>query len=149
MPTIAILGTLDTKGMEIGFLKERIRLHGCQTLVVDLGTLGTPIGTADVTREAVAEAAGETIEGLAKTGDRGRAVSAMARGVVKIVSDLYHDGRIQGVIGIGGSAGTAMATAAMRTLPLGPPKVMRSEEHTSELQSRENLVCRLLLEKKK
>ncbi len=126
MPTVAVLGTLDTKGTEVRFLAEQIKIRGCDALVVDLGVLGPPTMDADVSRRTVADAAGERIEALAEAGDRGQAVSAMTRGVEKIVSELHAQGRIQGVIGIGGSAGTTMATAAMRTLPLGVPKVMIS-----------------------
>ena len=126
MSTIAVLGTLDTKGVEVQFLAEQIQAHGCSTLVVDLGVLKPPAMEPDVSRQIVARAAGEQIEALAEAGDRGRAVSAMTRGVEKIVPELYAQGRIQGVSGIGGSAGTTMATAAMRALPLGVPKVMLS-----------------------
>ncbi len=126
MPTIAVLGTLDTKGVEVRFLKEQIQAHGCGTLVVDLGVQGPPSIEPDVTRHMVARAAGEEIEVLAKSGDRGRAVSVMTRGVEKIIPDLYAQGRMQALIGLGGSAGTTMATAAMRALPLGVPKVMIS-----------------------
>ena len=124
MPTILVIGTLDTKGVESEFLAERVRANGCETLVVDLGILRAPAFEPDVTRDVVAEAAGERIEALA--GDRGRAVGVMARGIEKIVPDLYARGQIDAVVGLGGSAGTAMATAAMRALPLGVPKVMVS-----------------------
>ncbi len=126
MPTIAVLGSLDTKGMEVGFLAEQIRACGCDTLVVDLGVLRPPAIEPDVTRQTVAGAAGEQIEVLAESGDRGRAVAAMTRGVERILPDLHKRGRVHAVIGIGGSAGTTMATAAMRALPMGMPKVMIS-----------------------
>ena len=126
MPTIAVLGTLDTKGTEIGFLAEQIRARGCGTLVVDMGVLGSPAIDPDVTRQTVAGAAGERIEALAESGDRGRAVAAMTRGVERILPELHVQGRFHGVIGVGGSAGTTMATAGMRALPVGVPKVMVS-----------------------
>ena len=126
MPTIAVLGTLDTKGVEIGFLAERIRRSGCATLVVDLGVLGPPAFTPDIPRETVASAAGGDVRALASAGDRGQAVAAMALGIGEVIRDLHGQGRIQAVVGMGGSAGTTMATAAMRTLPLGVPKVMVS-----------------------
>jgi len=126
MRTVGILGTLDTKGVEVAFLKERIHAHGCGALVVDLGVLGRPAIEPDITRQAVAQKAGEDIAVLARSGDRGRAVSVMTRGVEKIIPELYAQGRLQGLIGIGGSAGTTMGTAAMRALPLGVPKVMVS-----------------------
>jgi uncharacterized protein (UPF0261 family) len=126
MPTIAVLGTLDTKGVEIAFLAEQIRAHGCDVLLVDLGVLGSPAVEPDVSREAVAAAAGAQIDALASGGDRGQAVAAMTDGIAKVVPELHAEGRIQGVIGIGGTAGTTMATAAMRALPMGIPKVMIS-----------------------
>ena len=126
MPTIAVLGTLDTKGVEIGFLAEQIRRCGCATLVVDLGVLGPPAFTPDIPRETVASAAGGDLRALASAGDRGQAVAAMALGIGEVIRDLHGQGRIQAVVGMGGSAGTTMATAAMRTLPLGVPKVMVS-----------------------
>lgn len=126
MPTIAVLGTLDTKGTEVGFLAEQIRARGCDTLVIDLGILGPPTTNPDVTRQTVASAAGERIEALAESQDRGRAVAAMTRGVETLLPELHAQGRFKGVIGIGGSAGTTMATAGMRSLPVGVPKVMVS-----------------------
>lgn len=126
MATIAVLGTLDTKGVEARFLTEQIQVRGCSTLVVDLGIHESSVIQPDVSRQTVAAAAGERSEDLASAADRGRAVAAMTRGVEQIVAELHREGRIQGVVGIGGSAGTTMATAAMRALPMGVPKVMVS-----------------------
>jgi len=126
MATVAVLGTLDTKGTEIGFLAEQVRRNGCEALVIDLGILEPPTFEPDVSREAVAAMAGESARSLAKDGDRGQAVDAMTRGIERLVPKLYGAGRIQAVVGMGGSAGTTMATAAMRALPMGLPKVMVS-----------------------
>ena len=126
MPTIAVLGTLDTKGAEVGFLAEQIRACGCDTLVVDMGVLGPPAIEPDLSRQTVVGTVGERIEALAAGGDRGRAVAAMTRGVERILPELHAQGRFDGVIGIGGSAGTTMATAGMRALPMGVPKLMVS-----------------------
>ena len=126
MPTVAVLGTLDTKGEEVGFLAEQIRVGGCDTLIIDLGILAPPAIEPDIGRHAVAIAGGERIESLAKSGDRGQAIAAMTRGVERIVPDLFERGRVHAAIGLGGSAGTTMATAAMRALPMGVPKVMIS-----------------------
>ncbi len=126
MTMIAVLGTLDTKGTEVRFLAEQIRARGCDAFVVDIGVLGPPLMEPDVSRQAVARAAGERVESLAEAGDRGHAVAAMTRGVARVVTGLYARSRIQAVIGIGGSAGTTMATAAMRGLRIGVPKVMVS-----------------------
>ncbi len=126
MPTIAVVGTLDTKGAELRFLADRIRANGCEPLLIDLGVLGVPETAPGVTREAVAQAAGESVEDLAEAGDRGRAVDAMTRGIERLVPALHAEGRIDAIVGMGGSAGTTMATAAMRALPMGIPKVMVS-----------------------
>ena len=126
MLTVAVIGTLDTKGTEVAFLAEQIRARGCDTLVIDTGIFEAPAIEPDITRDTVARAAGERTEALAGSGDRGRAVAAMTRGVEKIVPGLYEEGRIHAAIGIGGSAGTTVATAAMRALPMGVPKVMIS-----------------------
>ena len=126
MLTVAVIGTLDTKGTEVAFLAEQIRARGCDTLMIDTGIFEPPEIEPDIARDTVARAAGERTEALAGSGDRGRAVAAMTRGVEKIVPGLYEEGRIHAAIGIGGSAGTTVATAAMRALPMGVPKVMIS-----------------------
>lgn len=126
MRTVAVIGTLDTKGTEVAFLAEQIRARGCATLVIDAGVFEPPAIEPDIARHTVAGAAGERTEVLAEGGDRGQAVAAMTRGVERIVPELYGQGRIHAAIGIGGSAGTTIATAAMRALPMGVPKVMIS-----------------------
>src|SRR5437879_6355155 len=126
MPTIAIVGTLDTKGPEHAFVAEQIQLRGHQTLVIDVGTLGEPGLRPDVTRAEVAAAAGTDIATLAAKCDRGEAVAAMAEGAAAIASRLAATGRIHGIISLGGGGGTAIGTAAMRALPLGFPKLMVS-----------------------
>ena len=123
---VAILGALDTKGVEIQFLQRQIENRGHQTLVVDLGILREPPFEPDVSREQVAQSAGEDVRELAAGGDRGRAVEVMAQGAANIAQQLYADGAFDALIGMGGTAGTAMVTAAMRVLPLGIPKVMIS-----------------------
>ena len=126
MPTIAVLGTLDTKGVEVEFLAEQIRSRGCDSLIIDLGVLGAPAIKPGVPRETVAARADADIAELAAAGDRGEAVSAMTRGIERLLPELYADGRLQGVIAIGGTAGSTMASAAMRALPFGVPKLLVS-----------------------
>src|SRR5882762_7513181 len=120
MPTIAILGTLDTKGAEHAFVAEQIRARGHQTLVIDVGSLGKPGMRPDVSRAEVAKAAEVDAHALAAKRDRGEAVAAMAKGAAVMLARLAAAGRIQGVISLGGGGGTA----AMRALPIGFPKVM-------------------------
>ncbi|MBW3622005.1 MAG: Tm-1-like ATP-binding domain-containing protein [Armatimonadetes bacterium] len=125
-PTVAVVGTLDTKGQEFAFLCEVIREQGCTPLLLDCGVMGEPFLTPDLPREEIARAAGEVAADLRSRGDRGAAVEAMARGAAQIVRQLYEDGKIQGIVSLGGSAGTTIGTAAMRALPFGVPKLMVS-----------------------
>ncbi len=124
--TIALLGSLDTKGEEYAFVKSCIEDAGFHTLVIDTGVLGPPAFPPDITREEVAAAAGVRVEELAARKDRGEAVAAMARGVETLIPRFYAEGRFQGIIALGGGGGTSVACAAMRTLPIGVPKVMVS-----------------------
>ncbi|MDR3404422.1 MAG: Tm-1-like ATP-binding domain-containing protein [Chthoniobacter sp.] len=126
MPTIALLGTMDTKGVEHGFVAELIRARGHRTLVIDLGTEGPPQLTPDITREEVAALAGFDLTALVARHDRGEAVAAMSKAAPIILSKLHAEGRIDGVISLGGGGGTAIATAGMRALPIGFPKLMVS-----------------------
>lgn len=126
MPTVVLVGTLDTKGQEYGFLRDRLREYGVGTVVVDAGILAEPKMEADITREEVARAAGADVEELAEAGDRGAAVAAMARGAGEIVKRLHSEGRLDAVVGLGGSGGTSLVTHAMRELPVGVGKLMVS-----------------------
>lgn len=122
---VVLIGTLDTKGEEIGFVRDGLGKK-TTTLVVDAGALGTPKLQADIPREAVFEAAGTTLQAIQERNDRGEAVAAATAGVQRIVLDLHRQGKVDGVLGLGGSAGTTIATAAMRALPFGLPKLMVS-----------------------
>jgi len=126
MATIAVLGTLDTKGREHAFVADRIRVRGHAPLLIDVGTGNAPAVTPDIPRSAVAAAAGIDLAALMARGDRGECVSAMARAAPRLLEKLAAEGRIQGVIALGGGGGTAIATAAMRALPIGFPKLMVS-----------------------
>jgi uncharacterized protein (UPF0261 family) len=123
---VYLIGTLDTKGQEAAFVRDELRALGLAVAVVDAGCLGEPTIAADVTREAVFEAAGTTLDAIRATSDRGLAVTTAAQGVATLITRLYAEGKVEGVIGLGGSAGTTIATAAMRGLPIGVPKVMAS-----------------------
>src|ERR1044071_4480368 len=126
MPTIAILGTMDTKGDEHAYVADLIRQRGHKILVIDVGTLGDPKLQPNVTREEVAAAANVDLQALVAKQDRGEAVAAMSRGAPIVLAKLAAEKRIDGVISLGGGGGTAIATAAMRALPIGFPKVMVS-----------------------
>ena len=126
MPVVLLIGTLDTKGQEYAYVRDRIRAAGHDTLVMDLGILGEPAFTPDIPAAEVARAGGGDLDALRARGDRGAAVEVMQRGACALVPTLFADGRFDGVLGLGGGGGTAMIAAAMRTLPVGVPKLMVS-----------------------
>src|SRR6187455_242986 len=131
---VVLVGTLDTKGIEIGYVREKLRAAGLKTLVVDAGVLGPPAFAPDVSREAVFSAAGANAEAVKAAGDRGKAVSLAAEGVARVVVELHQQGKLSGVLSLGGSAGTTIGTSAMRALPLGVPKLMVSTLASGQVQ---------------
>lgn len=125
MPVI-LVGTLDTKGREIGFVRDRLKALGVDSLILDAGVLGEPTVMADIPREEVFQAAGTTLAAVRERQDRGEGVNLAAKGVTRLVLDLHAAGQVSGVLGVGGSAGTTIGTSAMRALPFGIPKLMVS-----------------------
>ena len=117
--TVLLLGTLDTKGEELAYLRDRLRLHGVRALLADAGTGGPAQVEADL--DVAAETGVEV-----PRGDRGAAVGAMAGAAATLARRLHDEGRIHGVLAAGGSGNTAIATAAMQALPVGVPKLMVS-----------------------
>lgn len=124
MATVALLGTLDTKGVEYGYLRDRIAATGCRVIVIDAGIMGEPAIEPDVTRAEVAAAAGEDLAALIAGGDRGAAVAAMGRGAGAILARMSSD--VHGAVGMGGSGGSSLAGVAFRDLPIGFPKLIVS-----------------------
>jgi uncharacterized protein (UPF0261 family) len=132
--SIVIIGTLDTKGEEIGFAHDVIHAQAIPVHVIDTGVMGEPAFEPDTTNEAVAEAAGATLQELREEADRGEAMEAMGEGAASIVTQLHDEGDLDGVIGLGGSGNTSIATTAMRALPYGVPKVMVSTMASGDTQ---------------
>jgi uncharacterized protein (UPF0261 family) len=124
--TVVLVGALDTKGEEFAYAKELIEKEGLKTLVVDFGVMGEPNFQPDISRAEVARAGGGDLGHLAGGSHKDEAMRVMAAGVQNIVRKLYDDGKLDGILGMGGSGGTSIATAAMRTLPVGVPKLMVS-----------------------
>ncbi len=123
--TVALVSTLDTKGPEVAYLRDRCQDLGLETLVIDSGILGGPLGIEpDFSQEVVAKAAGSTIEAVRQAGSRGAAVHEMMKGVRKIVLDLYAEGRLYGVACLGGAEGALLGAHAMQALPVGVPKLL-------------------------
>jgi uncharacterized protein (UPF0261 family) len=125
MPVV-VIATLDTKGEEAGFVRDQLRSVGIETIVIDAGSQGPPTIPFDVSRADVFAAAGTTADAVQVAGDRGNAVTLAATGVTKVVTRLHSEGKVDGVLGLGGSAGTTIGTAAMRALPYGVPKLVVS-----------------------
>ncbi|WP_435348782.1 Tm-1-like ATP-binding domain-containing protein [Haloarchaeobius sp. HRN-SO-5] len=123
---VVLVGTLDTKGEEFAFARDVIESQGIDVHVVDTGVMGDPEFEPDTSAAEVAEAGGTTLAALRDSGDRGEAMEAMGAGAAAIATRMYEDGRLDGVLGLGGSGNTSIATTAMRALPVGVPKLMVS-----------------------
>jgi uncharacterized protein (UPF0261 family) len=122
--TIAIMATLDTKGEEVKYLKERIERRGKKAFIIDMGLRGVPATIAtDVTRDMLAEASGSVMAVVEKK-VRGEAIEIMVKGIAKVLRDLYEQGKFQGILAIGGLDGALLASAGLRALPLGVPKFL-------------------------
>ncbi|MED5286074.1 MAG: Tm-1-like ATP-binding domain-containing protein [Planctomycetota bacterium] len=124
--SIYLIATLDTKGVEAGWIRERLMRQGHRVTLVDVGSSGDPQVDPDIDRAMVFEAAGTSWSVVRSDQDRGEAVAAAARGVAQLIRQHADQGLVEGVLSIGGSAGTSIGTSAMRALPLGIPKVMVS-----------------------
>jgi len=123
---IVVVGALDTKGVEFQFVRSLIRENGFDTIVVDFGVMGDPSFAPDMTADEVARAGGSTLAELRAKADKTFAMRTMSVGLTKVVADLHAAGRLGGILGMGGGGGTFIATAAMRGLPTGIPKLMVS-----------------------
>ncbi|MFI0447696.1 Tm-1-like ATP-binding domain-containing protein [Actinomadura sp. 6N118] len=135
MPFVVLIGTLDTKGLEYEWLRERLNGLGMEVVLVDTGVLDPPWVQPDVSRDEVARAAGTSLAALRAQGDRGVAVTAMARGAAAVVARLHREGRVHGVLSVGGSGNSAISTNAMRALPVGVPKLMVSSMTSGDVST--------------
>jgi uncharacterized protein (UPF0261 family) len=123
---IVIAAALDTKGQEFQFLKELIEEQGVYTLTVDFGILGEPYYAPEISREEVVKAGGGDLKALQAGDHKDEAMKVVSKGLAVIVRRLYDEGKLDGIISMGGSGGTSIAAAAMRTLPVGVPKIIVS-----------------------
>ena len=117
---------MDTKGREFAFLKKSIENEGLDTLVIDFGVMGEPVFAPDITRQEVAKAGGGDLAILASGEHKDEAMRIMAAGLAVVVRQLFDEGKLDGIIGMGGGGATSLSTKAMRALPVGVPKVMVS-----------------------
>ena len=123
---VILIGTLDTKGAELVFVRDLLHRADLKTLVIDAGVVNPPLFPPDIPRDEVYAAAGTTLLAVQQAADRGKAIEAAAAGVARLVPELHAQGKVDGVLSLGGSAGTTIGTAAMRALPFGVPKLMVS-----------------------
>jgi uncharacterized protein (UPF0261 family) len=122
---VLLIGTLDTKGPEVAYVRDKLNALGVATLVLDAGILGEPVDiTPDIPREYVARAGASTMDWLRNAGSRSAAIAEMTKGAKQVALDLASQGKLQGVIGMGGVEGAALGAAVMRALPLGIPKIL-------------------------
>ena len=126
MPTVVLVGTLDTKGTEYAYLRDLLQQAGCDVVLIDAGIRESTAVVPDIDNETVAAAGGAALADLVSANDRGAAVTAMAAGAATIVRELHAEGLLDGILGLGGSGGTTIATGAMRALPVGLPNLMVS-----------------------
>jgi len=128
MRTIVLVATLDTKGVEIGYIRGKIKARGCEVILIDAGLMGEPQVKADISREEVAHAGGLSLEELQqraqKSSDRMQNIQVMIEGAGRKVQELYREGKLDAILCIGGSMGMAIGAGAMKALPLGIPKLM-------------------------
>jgi uncharacterized protein (UPF0261 family) len=138
-PSVVLLGTLDTKGPEHAYVRDRLQDAGVDVILVDVGVLGMPTVEPDVAAPVVARAAGTTIEELRaagmEAGHRAVALEAMARGASALVDEMRQQGRCDGVMGLGGSGGSAIVSAVLRSLPIGVPKLLVSTMTSGDVRS--------------
>ena len=125
--TVVLIGTLDTKGPEIAYLRDRLQSHGLSTIVIDSGILGEPLDIVpDIAHEQSATYAGSDLESIRKAGSRGKAVEMMQASLSNLVLELYQNGQVDASVSMGGAEGAVMGASAMMVLPVGIPKVLVS-----------------------
>ncbi len=126
MKTILIVSTIDTKGTETSYLRDRIKELGSLPVVLDISMRPSRRAGADIPPDKVARAAGSTMEEILASAERAKNTAIMTRGAAVTALNMWKEGRLDGIIGIGGSTGSLMATDVMRALPFGVPKLMVS-----------------------
>ncbi len=123
---LLIIATLDTKGREAAYVRDSVQQRGIEPILMDVGTLGKPLTSPDISCEEVVRAAGYEPNDLRARNDRSVSIKAVQEGGAILAKRLYEEGRLQGLFGLGGGTGTAIVTSIMRTLPFGIPKLVLS-----------------------
>jgi uncharacterized protein (UPF0261 family) len=121
---IVVICTLDTKGEPILFLKDRIVHQGHKAIIVDLSMGGVPLFEADITPREIAQAGGKNIEHVIASKDRSMVTEVMEAGAIKKIGELYSDGKVDGMIAVGGASMALMGAHIMEGFPFGLPKII-------------------------
>ena len=145
LPSILIIGTADTKADELLFMKRCIEQEGARGLIMDVGVLGVPAFAPDFSNRDVAAAAHTRIDVIAALGDENLAMTKMAEGAVAVTLRLYTEGRVDGLLALGGSMGTDLALDVTASLPLGMPKLIVSTVANSHLIPPDRLAPDLMM----
>src|SRR5699024_10387333 len=130
---ILLIGTFDTKQEEFSFVKGIISSNGGEVVLMNIGILGDPTIAVDISAEKVAKAGESTLQELRDEKDREHALDVMTTGAKKLTLEGYQNERFGAILSLGGGSGTAMATAAMRELPIGVPKLMVSSVASGDI----------------
>jgi uncharacterized protein (UPF0261 family) len=144
-PVILLVGTADTKSDELAFLRERVQALGAQVLLMDVGVLAAGHVSVDITHTEVAQAAGTTLQAVMDSGDENTAMQAMTQGAALTAARLHAEGRIHGLLALGGTMGTDLAFDVAAALPLGVPKVVVSTVAYSHLIPPERITPDLIM----
>ncbi|MFM7334041.1 MAG: Tm-1-like ATP-binding domain-containing protein, partial [Tabrizicola sp.] len=139
--TILVIGTFDTKADELAYLIGRITAQCGKVLAMDVSILGEAKTLVDVTKHQVAAAAGTTIDALTALGEEGEAFAQMSAGAAILTRKLHAEGRVHGMIALGGTMGTDLALDCAQALPLGVPKYIVSTVAGSPLIAAERMAA--------
>jgi uncharacterized protein (UPF0261 family) len=124
--TVLIVSTLDTKGSETFYLRERVEAFGLQALLMDISMRGNEPSQGDITPEQVAAAGGSSLEEIRNSKERAHITNITIAGAANLAIGLHHEGKLDGIMALGGATGSFMGTEIMRSLPFGVPKLMLS-----------------------
>ena len=124
--TILVIGTYDTKDDELHYMCDRITAQGGNVISMDVSVLGDPSQPTDISKHDVTAAVGKTIQDAIDAGDENHAMQLMAAGAATLTAQLYADGKIDGMVGLGGTMGTDLVLDCAQALPMGVPKFVVS-----------------------
>ena len=124
--SVLVISTLDTKEQETLYLKDKLSAIGLLPILMDISGRGSDIAEIDIHATRVAEVGGGDFEEMKSSRDRTRITNIMMTGGSHVATKLLAEGKLDGVIALGGSTGSLMGSEIMRALPFGIPKVMIS-----------------------